>query len=148
MDTNYKYVRIQGREIAQYTNYANGVFGIFRDFEKKHVMTDEDFDLYQEVVQYFTENLPWPPMCNDKKKVICFFKTENSEEMLRYMKPMLWLLERYNHPYDVIYTNFPGNIIYEDDYQIVVTIDELIYEDADIMKEDIFEKLGKSEKQE
>ena len=148
MDTNYKYVRIQGREIAQYTNYANGVFGIFRDFEKKHVMTDEDFALYQEVVQYFTENLPWPPMCNDKKKVICFFKTENSEEMLRYMKPMLWLLERYNHPYDVIYTNFPGNIIYEDDYQIVVTIDELIYEDADIMKEDIFEKLGKSEKEE
>lgn len=147
MEQKYKYVRIQGREIAQFTNYANGVFGIFRDFEKKHVMSDEDFELYNEVVNYFSENLPWPPMCNAQKKVICFFKTENSNEMMKYMKPLLWLLERYNHPYDVIYTNFPGNILYEDDYQVVVTIDDLIYEDADIMKDDLFEqKFGKKMK--
>ena len=144
----FKYLRIQGREIAEYTNYANGIFGIFRDFEKKHVMTDEDFALYQEVVNFFSEELPWPPMCNEKQKVVCFFKIENSDEMLKHMKPLLWLLERYNHPCDVILTNFPGNILYEDDYQIVVTIDDLIYEDADIMKEDIFKKLDNKSKTE
>lgn len=140
---NFKYMRIQGREIAEFTNYANGVFGIFRDFEKKHVMTDEDAALYREVVQYFSEELPWPPMCNAKQRVVCFFKTENTGEMMKHMKPLLWLLERYNHPYDVIYTNFPGNIVYEDDFQIVVTIDELLYNDADIMKDDIFAKLDR-----
>ena len=146
MFENYKYIRVQGREIAQYTNYANGVFGIFRDFEKKHIMTDEDFELYQEVVEFFSTTLPFPPMCNDQQRVICFFKTENSGDMMKYMRPMLWLLERYNHPYDVILTNFPGNIIYEDKYQIVVTIDELIYDDADVIKDDIFKKLEASSK--
>lgn len=142
MDKDYKYVRIQGRELAEFTNYANGVFGIFRDFEKKHVMTEEDAELYREVVAFFTETLPFPPMCNDRKPVICFFKTENADEMMRFMRPLLWLLERYNHPYDIIYTNFPGNIIYEDEYQIVVTIDELIYDDADMIKNDIFNRPG------
>lgn len=143
MFEDYKYLRIQGREIAEYTNYFNGVFGIFRDFEKKHVMTDEDRELYREVVHFFEEELPWPPMCNEKKRVICFFKTENSREMMKYMKPLLWLLKRYNHPFDIVLTDFPGNIIYEDEYQIVVTIDELIYEDADRIKEDIFRKLDR-----
>lgn len=135
----YKYVRVQGREIAPYTDYANGVFGIFRDFEKKHVMTEEDTALYREVVDYFTHELPWPPMCNQKLKVICFFKTENSDEMMKYLNPMLFLLERYNHPYDVVYTNFPGHIIYEDDYQVVVDVDSLNYEQTDYISEDIFE---------
>lgn len=135
----YKYVRVQGREIAPFTDYANGVFGIFRDFEKKHVMTEEDTALYNEVVDYFTHELPWPPMCNQQLKVICFFKTENSDEMMKYLNPMLFLLERYNHPYDVVYTNFPGHIIYEDDYQVVVDVDSLNYEQTDYISEDIFE---------
>ena len=144
MFEDYKYLRIQGREIAEFTNYENGVFGIFRDFEKKHVMTQEDFDLYNEVVQFFTDELPWPPMCNQKQRVICFFKTENSKEMMKYMKPLLFLLERYNHPYDIILTNFPGNIVYEDEYQIVVTIDDLMYDDMDVIKNDIFEKQNRT----
>lgn len=146
MFKNYKYMRIQGREIAEHTEYANGVFGIFRNFEKGQIMTDEDFELYEEVLKFFTENLPAPSMCNNKQKVVCFFKIESSSEMMRHMKPLLWLLERYNHPYDVVLTNFPGNIVYEDEYQVVVTVDELVYEDADIMKEDIFAKLAEMKK--
>ena len=135
---NFKYLRIQGREIAQYTDYANGVFGIFRDFERDHVMTEEDTELYREISHFFEEELPWPPMCNDRKKVICFFKTENSEEMIKYMHPLLWLLERYNHPYDIVLTNFPGEIIYEDEYQIVVPVDSLQYEKVNYIDNDIF----------
>ena len=136
----YNYMRIQGREVAEHTDYANGVFGIFRDFEKNHVMTDEDFELYKEIEQFFSEELARPPMCNAQEKVICFFKTESSSEMMKHMKPLLWLLERYNHPYDIVLTNFPGTIVYEDEYQIVVTVDKLIYDDADVdvIKDDIF----------
>lgn len=143
MEYKYKYVRIQGREIAPYTDYANGVFGIFRDFERKHVMTEEDEGLYNEILEFFVNELPWPPMCNQQLKVICFFKTENSYEMMKYMNPLLWLLERYNHPFDVVYTNFPGKIIYEDQYQIVVNVDDLIYDKIDYIDYDIFEKFGK-----
>lgn len=139
----YKYCRIQGREIAEFTEYENGVFGIFRDFEKKHVLNDEDFALYKEVEDFFCHELPWPPMCNQQLKVVCFFKTENSEEMMKYMNPLLFLLERYNHPYDIVYTNFPGEIIYEDDFQIVVPVDSLDYKNQDCITEDIYEKIGK-----
>ena len=139
---HYKYMRIQGRELALYTNYPNGVFGIFRDFEAKNVMSGEDFQLYQEICQFFQEELPFPPMCNERQKVICFFKTEGSGELLKYMNPLLWLLERYHHPYDVIYTNFPGEIIYEDAYQIVVPIDSLHYPRTDFMDDDVFHHLS------
>ena len=40
--------------------------------------------------------------------------------MMKMVQPLLWLLERYNHPYYVVYTNFPGEIVYEDDYLLVV----------------------------
>ena len=62
---------------------------------------------------------------------MCWFKTENAEEMLKMIRPAMWLLERYNHPYYVVYTNTPGEIVYEDKYQIaakadgVLQIDEL-----------------------
>lgn len=136
---NFKYVRIQGRELAPITDYANGVFGIFRDFERKHVMNEEDKGLYEEVVDFFTNELPWPPMCNAQQKVVCFFKTDNSSEMMKYINPLLFLLERYNHPYDCVYTNFPGKIVYEDQYQIVVDVDSLYYEKTDYIDKDIYE---------
>ena len=47
------------------------------------------------------------------------------------INPLLWLLERYKHPYYVVYTNFPGEIVYEDEYQIVVKVDEnVVIEDV------------------
>ncbi len=136
----YKYMRIQGREIAEYTNYANGVFGIFRDFEKKNVLNKEDYELFKAIDDHFAQELPWPQICNERQKVICFFKTENSEKMEKYMQPLLFLLDRYNHPYDVIYTNYPGNIVYEDDFQVAVTIDGLQYDKVDYMDKDIYDK--------
>ena len=47
------------------------------------------------------------------------------------IRPILWLLERYHQPYYLVYTNEPGEIVYEDDYQIVVKTDpELQIEDV------------------
>ena len=54
-----------------------------------------------------------------------------SVAVLKMIRPAMWLLERYNHPYYVVYTNTPGEIVYEDKYQIaakadgVLQIDEL-----------------------
>ena len=39
----------------------------------------------------------------------------------------LWrhsLLEKYRKPYDVVYTNFVGTVVYEDDWQIAVAVSE------------------------
>ena len=119
---HFKYVRIQGQELAANTMYAKGIFSMCWQLIQDDVMDEEDADLYRELDDWFAENLPWPPQCNNQEKVVCFFKTENSEEMMKMIRPALWLLERYNHPFYLVYTNTPGEIVYEDRYQVVVKV--------------------------
>ena len=119
---NYKYVRIQGLELAANTMYAKGVFSMCWQLVQNDVMDEEDADLYREIDSWFAEVLPWPPQCRNQEKVVCFFKTENSEEMLKMIRPALWLLEKYGHPYFLVYTNKPGEIVYEDKYQVAVKV--------------------------
>ena len=118
----FKYVRIQGQELAANTMYAKGIFSMCMQLIQNDVMDEEDASLYREIDDWFAENLPWPEPCKRQEKVVCFFKTENTEEMLKMIRPALWLLEKYNHPYYLVYTNTPGEIVYEDKYQVVVKV--------------------------
>ena len=118
----FKYVRIQGKELARNTMYAKGIFSMCWQLIQNDVMEEEDANLYREIDGWFAENLPWPEPCKRQEKVVCWFKTENSEEMLKMIRPALWLLERYNHPYFLVYTNTPGEIVYEDQYQVAVKV--------------------------
>lgn len=118
----YRYVRIEGQELAANTMHGKGVFSMCWQLVQKDVMDREDADLFREIDGWFSENLPWPEPCKRQEKVICWFKTENSEEMLRMIRPALWLLEKYEHPHFVVYTNTPGRIVYEDRYQVAVAV--------------------------
>ena len=123
----FKYVRIQGKELARNTMYAKGVFSMCWQLIQDDTMDEEDRDLYKEIDGWFAEHLPWPEPCKKQESVVCWFKTENSEEMMRMIRPAMWLLEKYDHPYYVVYTNTPGEIVYEDHYQVVTKTDgELI----------------------
>ncbi len=119
---HFKYVRIQGQELAANTMYAKGVFSMCWQLIQDDVMDEEDAGLFREIDDWFAENLPWPPQCMNQEKVVCFFKTENSDEMMKMIRPALWLLERYHHPFYVVYTNTPGEIVYEDKYQVCVKV--------------------------
>ena len=128
INERYKYVRIQGRELAANTLQGKGVFSMCWKLIQDEKMEEEDADLYKEIDKWFAEILPFPPQCMQKEKVICFFKTENADEMMRLIRPALWLLEKYHHPYYVIYTNDPGEIVYEDQYQVVVKVEDWVIE--------------------
>ena len=119
----FKYVRIQGKELAKNTMYAKGIFSMCWQLIQNDVMEEEDADLYREIDDWFAHNLPWPPQCKNREPVVCWFKTENSDEMMKMIRPALWLLERYHHPYFLVYTNDPGEVVYEDQYQIVAKVD-------------------------
>ena len=121
-ELRYKYVRIQGKELAANTMHAKGVFSMCWQLVQKNIMSEEDAGLFKEIDSWFAENLAWPPQCKNREKVVCFFKTENTEEMMKMIRPALWLLEKYNHPYFLVYTNTPGEIVYEDQYQVVVKV--------------------------
>ncbi|MBP5654632.1 MAG: hypothetical protein J6X33_03880 [Clostridiales bacterium] len=118
----FKYVRIQGSELAENTMYAKGIFSMCWQLIQNDTMEQEDADLYKEIDDWFADNLPWPEPCKRQEKVVCFFKTENVDEMMKMIRPALWLLEKYNHPYFLVYTNTPGEIVYEDKYQVAVKV--------------------------
>ena len=125
----FKYVRIQGKELARNTKYAKGIFSMCWQLIQNDVMEEEDADLFREIDSWFAEELPFPPQCKRQENVVCFFKTENADEMLKMIRPALWLLERYDHPYYLVFTNTPGEIVYEDQYQVVVrTSTDLVIE--------------------
>lgn len=117
--------------MAANTRTAKGIFSMLNKMVEDGVMEEEDEGLFHEIDEWFAEELPWPPQCKRQEKVICYFKTENSDMMMKMINPLLWLLERYEHPYYVVYTNFPGEIVYEDEYQVVVKVDEnIVIEDV------------------
>ena len=124
MAVKFKYCRIQGKELAVNTRTGKGIFSMLNQMVTNGVMEDEDVELFKEIDSWFAQELPWPPQCKRQEKVICYFKTENSEMMMKMIGPLMWLLERYEHPYYVVYTNFPGEIVYEDEYQVAVKVDE------------------------
>ena len=126
MAKKFKYVRIQGREVAENTKYAKGIFSMCWQLIQDNVMEEEDADLFREIDAWFADVLPYPPPCKRQEKVICFFKTENSEEMMKYITPAMWLLDKYHHPFFVVYTDSPGEIVYEDEYQVAVKVDDYI----------------------
>ena len=131
MAIKFKYCRIQGKELAANTRTGKGIFSMFNQMITDGTIDEEDAGLFKEIDSWFAEELPWPPQCQRQEKVICYFKTENTQMMMKMINPLLWLLERYQHPYYVIYTNFPGEIVYEDDYQVVVKVDEnVVIEDV------------------
>ena len=120
--SDYKYMRIQGLELAENTMYAKGVFSMLMQLIQNDEMDEEDKALHDELDEWFANELPWPEPCKRQEKVVCFFKTENTDEMMRMMRPMLWLLEKYKHPYYLVFTNTPGEIVYEDQYQVAVKV--------------------------
>lgn len=116
-----KYIRIQGRENAYMTKYPKGVFGMCWRLLLDGKMSEEDAERFRAIDKWFVENLPEPEPCKNQEQVITFFKTTASE-MIEKAEPMLRLLEKYDHPYDIICTNFVGSIIYEDEWQIAVRV--------------------------
>lgn len=119
----FKYMRIQGRELSYVTKQPKGIFAMCWRMIYDGIMTGPDAKIFENVNEWFEQNLPNPEVCRSgDQAVITYFKTESTKAMIEQLEPALELLEKYNHPYDVVYTNFVANIVYEDEYQIAVHI--------------------------
>lgn len=120
---NYKYVRIQGREDSYVTRYPKGVFSLCWNLIRDNILEENEKELFFSIDEWFKENLPEPAPCINQEKVITFFKCENTEEMLSKLEPAIALLDKYEKAYDIVYTNFVGTIIYEDNWQVAVKVE-------------------------
>lgn len=117
----YKYMRIQGRETSYITKYPKGIFSLCWNLIRDEQLTNEEKELFISIDDWFKDNLPEP--CKNHEKVITFFKCKSTVEMIEKLKPATALLDRHQKPYDVVYTNFVGTIVYEDDWQIAVQVE-------------------------
>jgi hypothetical protein len=121
-----KYVRIQ----ARYTGKTGKPVGIFcachnvvHNTHDEFNATDSEKKIYETIVEWFEKNLPNPPFYEDdnSKKVITWFKTSTSKNMLERVRPLMDILSKYEVPHDVVYADHVGDIVYEDEYQVAVT---------------------------
>lgn len=122
-----KYMRIQGRETAYRTGKPVGVFILNWRRIRDGIYSKEDSELFDETESWFKKYLPEPPFYgNDNENpngAITYFKTESFEDMREKAEILTALLDKYKVPYDVVFTDYVGKIIYEDEYQVGV-IDE------------------------
>lgn len=116
----YKYMRIQGRETSYIKKYPKGIFSLCWNLITDGQLTNEERELFISINGWFKDNLPEPEPYKNHEKVISFFKCESTREMVEKLNPAIALLDRYQKPNDVVYTNFVGTIIYEDGWQVAV----------------------------
>ena len=120
----YKYMRIQGREDSYITKYPKGIFSLCWNLIRDKKMSKEDEKIFVSIDEWFKESLPEPDPCKNHETVITFFKCGNADHMVKVIEPAIALLDKYGKPYDVVYTNFVGTIVYEDDWQIAVKVQD------------------------
>ena len=120
----YRYMRIQGREESYVTKYPKGVFSLCWNLIRDGVLTEAEKTLFIAIDDWFKENLPEPEPCVNHEKVITFFKCATTEAMQQKLQPAIALLDKYQKPYDVVYTNFVGTIVYEDEWQVAVRVED------------------------
>lgn len=118
----YQYMRIQGRENSYVTKYPKGVFSLCWNLVRDKVLTAEEEQLFISIDAWFKEHLPEPEPCKNHEPVITFFKCGSTGDMLEKLEPAIALLKKYQKPFDVVYTDFVGTVIYEDDWQIAVAV--------------------------
>ncbi len=118
----YQYMRIQGRENSYITKYPKGVFSLCWNLVRDKVLKPEEEQLFISIDKWFKEHLPEPEPCKNQESVITFFKCGKTDHMVEKLEPAIGLLDKYHKPYDVVYTNFVGKIVYEDDWQIAVSV--------------------------
>lgn len=121
---DFRYIRVQGREPSWVTQYPRGIFALCWRMIRDGRMTEEDKALFIGIDQWFRAHLPEPEPCRRQEKVITFFKAGSSAEMLEKLSPAMALLDKYRQPYDVVYTNFVGTTVYEDEWQVAVPVSD------------------------
>lgn len=120
---NQQYIRIQGREPSYITKYPKGVFSLCWNLIRDGVLTKEEQALFISIDEWFKRNLPEPKPCQNHEQVITFFKRDTTQAMLAKLEPAIALLDKYGKAYDVVRTNFVGTIVYEDQWQIAVRVE-------------------------
>lgn len=116
------FMRIQGRDLSYRTQKPVGIFSLGWRLIRNEIFSEDEKRLFVSIDQWFKDNLPEPPIYSDENSIgaITYFKVDNTDHMFEKLKPIMDLFRKHNVAFDIVYTDFIGNIIYEDEYQVAV----------------------------
>lgn len=120
---NCRYVRIQGRDNSYITKYPKGIFSLCWNLINDGTLNEDEKNVFISIDEWFKEHLPEPEPSVNREPVITFFKADTTGEMLEKLEPAIALLDKYGKTYDIVYTNYVGTIVYEDEWQVAVAVE-------------------------
>jgi hypothetical protein len=100
-----------------------GIFSACHHLRRAGALTQEDARLFEEIDNWYKEHLPEPPFYKDgnPRKAIMWFKdTPAARELVGKLDVLTALLDKYRVAHETSWTDDPGEIIYEDEYQVAV----------------------------
>ncbi len=119
-----KYFRVHTADIAYITQQPRGIFTAVWKLVEEKVLTEEETAEYWKNREYFEKVLPVPPFyeSGNKERATTWFKdTSQGQEIWKQMDFYRAMCKKYGTKlYRSETEELPGQVIYEDDFQIAV----------------------------
>ncbi len=119
------YLRFIALEIDNRTELAKGLFTIAYELAKSKTLQEYELAELKEILKWFETNIPIPTKFSRKKNVshretkgISWIKATDTETVSK-LYALKVIVERHGFLLEVIKTDRPGYIVYEDKHQVV-----------------------------
>ena len=115
------FCRLQVRYVGR-VGVPVGIFVAVDHLRRAGRLNAADESTYFDLDDWFREKLADPPFYDDGNSIgaVTWFKTVAAADMIARLEPLRDILDRYDVRHDLVESTDPGQIIYEDDYQIGV----------------------------
>ncbi len=119
-----KYFRVHTSDIAYITQQPRGIFTAVWKLVEEKILTEEETAEYWKNREYFEKVLPVPPFyeSGNKERATTWFKdTPQGQDIWKQMYFYRAMCKKYGTKlYRSETEDLPGQVIYEDDFQIAV----------------------------
>jgi hypothetical protein len=103
------------------TGKPAGIFAVMHRLRREGRLSEEEVRLFEEINAWYKENLPEPAFYKDgnPQKAICWFKdTPEVNRLLEHLSPLIDVLNKHGVENTVTRTAKPGQVVYEDGFQV------------------------------
>lgn len=97
-----------------------GVITWLQDLKERGQLPDYEAEHVEEFFQWLETHLPCPPFKGKgwSPDAISWFKG-SAQSMISKFRELIAILEQHDHPVQMLKTEQPGMILYEDEFQVV-----------------------------
>lgn len=114
------YIRFVVGTNREAARFQTGVVTELRMLRDSGGLEDYEVGYINELFEWINEELPCPPFRESgwSKDAISWFK-DSAQDLISKLRDMIAILEIHGRPVRMITTRMPGQILYEDAYQVV-----------------------------